>query len=190
MFNQDQADWDKRRRSVIVNFSFSPANKLSRARFRCNSSRIVRRHDATFGAQFVTHFGLELVDVDRQIFVATKVLFDHFDDGFFVRPAKSNFGAVFELGFEPDVDDIIVPTTSSFPSILGLQATHDELLPAKPVHFLSHDLFDVLEHAQTKWCVGVDAGHNFVNKAGFNEQLGVLGRFVAGDSFTGFCEKL
>ena len=49
--------------------------------------------DAGFGAFFVTEFGLKLVNVEREVFVALDVVFDHHSDWFFVSGGESEFSA-------------------------------------------------------------------------------------------------
>ena len=41
-------------------------------------------HDPTLSAQFIAHLCLELIDTDRQIFVAFEILLHHLENGLFV----------------------------------------------------------------------------------------------------------
>ena len=135
-------------------------------------------HDAGFGAGFVSEFGLDLVDVEGEVFVAIDVLAQEVGEGFFVGGGEAEFAADGEVGFEPDVHFGDVPAFAGFPDFAALEDGELDFLAADLIHFFTDDTCDVVDDAQAEGEVVVDSGHFFVDEAGADEELGILGNLI------------
>ena len=81
--------------------------------------------NAGFSAEFISEFSLELIDGSWEVFIAVDVVLHHAHNWLFVGPCEADFCFVFELGFEPDVDELVVPAAGDVPGFAGLEVGHD-----------------------------------------------------------------
>src|SRR4051812_9268830 len=95
-----------------------------------------------------------------------------------MTPAKSYFGLVLQLRFKPDINYCIIPTACFFPDLSSLQAGHNKFVAPDSIHFFTDNLLDVLYNAHAKRQISIYTSHFLIDKAGLNEQLGVLGNFI------------
>src|SRR3546814_1887902 len=86
--------------------------------------------------------------------------------------------------------DTLFPYTTLFRSQVGkLECRHQEFQRPCPVHFLAHDLFDVLQHLKAKRQPGIDAGGLLPDHAGRSEEHTSELQSLMRISYAVFCLK-
>ena len=127
-------------------------------------------HQAKTRAALVTEFGLNLVKVFWQLFVAADFLACDVSDHFFAGRLHHEVVAVAVCNtqqFRPH----LLKTTGFLPKFSGLDHGHAQFHRTSAVHFFAHDLFNFLDHAQAHGHQGVNAGTEFFNHPGTHHQL-------------------
>ena len=66
---------------------------------------------------------------------------------------------------------VVVPTPRFLPQLCRQHARHQDFLGTGRVHFLTHDAFDLAQHAQAQRQPGVDARSELANHAGAHHQF-------------------
>ena len=126
-------------------------------------------HDAEPGTDLITELGLDLIEVDRQLFVAAQLVACQFGDDLFVG------GTVAELPLMPVVEAqqlraIFVPAPRFLPEFCGLHRRHQHLQGTGPVHLLPHDDFHLAQHPQPQGQPGIEAGGQLADHAAAQHQ--------------------
>lgn len=127
-------------------------------------------HQAEARADFVTELGLDLVQVERQLFIAGQLVTGQVGDHFFVgrTDAEVTLVAVFQA---QQLRAVLLPATGFLPQLGGLDARHQHLQGAGGVHFLTHHGFDLAHYPQAHRQPGVQAGGQFADHAGTQHEL-------------------
>ena len=141
-------------------------------------------HQAKAGTTLVTEFGLNLVEVFGQLFVAAQFLARYIRDHFFAGGLHHIVAAMAIL----DAQEFwahFFKTSRLLPKFSGLNHRHGHFNGASAVHFFTHDGFHFANHAQSHGHVVVDASAQALNHAGAHHELvahhlGVCWRFFEG----------
>ena len=129
-----------------------------------------RAHDAEARANLVTEFGLDLVKIGRQLFVAVQLITHHVGDHFLMGWPQAE-RIVVAIGNAQQFRAIGRRPAGFFPQFHGLHHRHQHFLRASPVHFLTDYLLNLAQHPQPGWQPGVKAGGQFADHAGTQHQL-------------------
>src|SRR5476649_587996 len=127
-------------------------------------------HHAETWADLVAEFGLDLVQVDRQLFIAVELIAGQVGDHFFVSRTCSEFTIMAILDAQ-QLRAVLFPAPRLLPQLCRLHAGHQYFKRASSVHFLTNDGFDLAHNTQTQREPGVEAGGKFANHAGTQHQL-------------------
>ena len=105
-----------------------------------------RAHDAETRANFVTELGLDLEEVQRQLFVRAQLITNQVGDDFFMRWAE-NERTLATIDEAQQFRTILFPTTALLPQVSGLNHGHGHLDSTGVVHLFTHDVFDFFQDA-------------------------------------------
>ena len=141
-------------------------------------------HQAKAGTTLVTEFGLNLVEVFGQLFVAAQLLARYIRDHFFAGGLHHKVTAMAIL----DAQKLwahLFKASGLLPQFSGLNHWHGHFNGASAVHFLAHDGFHFADDTQSHGHVVVDASAQALNHAGAHHELvahhlGVCWRFFEG----------
>ncbi len=150
-------------------------------RIRILHDEFARSHHAEARANLVAELGLDVVEVHRQLPVALQVLARDVGDHFLGRRLQDEIALMAIL--EPQqLGAILVPASRFLPELGRLDDRHQELDGAGPIHFFTHDRFDLAQHAQSQRHPGVDPGGKPLDHAGAQHQA-MAGELGLGGSF-------
>ncbi|MND98688.1 hypothetical protein D3C80_910500 [compost metagenome] len=113
-------------------------------------------HQAEAWADFVTEFGLDLVQVDRQLLVAAQFVAHQIGDDFFVGRAGAEVATVAILEAQ-QFRAVLFPAPGFLPQLSRLRAWHQHFERAGSVHFFTNDGFDLAHYPQAHRQPGVQA---------------------------------
>ena len=141
-------------------------------------------HQAKAGTALVAEFGLNLVEVFGQLFVAAQFLAGHIRDHFFAGGLHHKVAAMAVL----DAQEFwahIFKASGLLPKLGWLNHRHGHFNGASAVHFFAHDGFHFANHAQSHGHVVVNASaqafdHACAHHELMADHLGVCGRFFEG----------
>ena len=104
-------------------------------------------HDAKARTHFVSKLGLDLEEVQRQLFIRAQLITDQVGDHFFVcrTEDKRTLATVNET---QQFRAVLLPTTTLNPQIGRLNHWHRHLDGTGVVHLFTHDVFDFFQNAQ------------------------------------------
>ena len=138
-------------------------------------------HEAKAGAAFVTEFGLDLVEIFRQLLVAAQLLAGDVGHHFFAGGLNHEVAAMAVFDAQ-QLGAHFLEAPGFLPQLGGLHHRHGQLHRHGTVHFLAHDGFDLANDAQAHGHVGVDASTQFFDHARTHHQL-MAGHFSVGRGF-------
>ena len=131
---------------------------------------LTRTHHTEARAGFIAEFGLNLIQVQRQLAVAADVVAGQIGDHFFVGRANTEI-AVVAVFHAQQFTAVLKPTAGFFPQFGRLNGRHKHFLSAGFVHFFTHNVFYFAQRAQAQRHPGVQAGGQFTDHAGTHHQL-------------------
>ena len=146
-------------------------------------------HHAEARAHFVAEFGLDVVKVFRQLFVAVDFFAHDVGDDFLAGRAHAEIAvvAVFQA---QQFFTVKFPAAGFLPQLGRLHHRHQQLHAARARHFFAHDVFDFAQHAQPHRHPSIKAGRVGFNQTGANHQLVAGKRGFGRGFFQGGNEKL
>ncbi len=115
---------------------------------------LARAHHAKTRAHFVTEFGLDLIEVERQLFIRAQLIADQIGDDFFVRRAEHK-RAIAAIDKTQQFRTVLLPAAALLPQFSRLNHWHRHLDSTGVVHLFTHDIFDFFQDAQAGWQPGV-----------------------------------
>ena len=127
-------------------------------------------HQAKAGATFVAEFGLNLVEVFGQLFVAAQFLAGHIRDHFFAGGLHHKVTAMAVL----DAQKLwahLFKAPCFLPQFGGLNHRHGHFDGTCTVHFFAHDGFYFANDAQSHGHVVVNASTQALDHAGAHHEL-------------------
>ena len=98
-------------------------------------------------------------------------------------------GAVALFGRGPWQHHIVSAGFGFFPIFSRVKRWHQYFLAIHRIHFLAHNLGDVVQNPQSQRQIAVNPGHFLVDKTAAQQELGVPGHFVCRRFFSGFGKK-
>ncbi len=153
-------------------------------RIRVLHQELARTHHAEARADLIAEFGLDLIEIQRQLLVAVDLLAREFGSGLF------GGGAVAELLFLAvlDLEQLpaeLFPTPGGVPQLAWLDGGKQHFHCTGAVHLLAHDGLDLAQHAQAQRRPGVQPGGQLADHAraqhqAVADQLGVGRGFLGG----------
>ncbi len=127
-------------------------------------------HQAEAGTDFITEFGLNLVQVDRQLLVGLDLAAHEVGDDFFVRGSEAVVTAVTVVQAQKFLT-VKIPTSGFTPEVGGLHHGHEHFHGTGTVHFLAYDLGDLVDGTQAERQVIVDAAGQLADHARTHQQF-------------------
>ena len=127
-------------------------------------------HQAEARADFVTEFGLDLVQVDWQLFVAVQLVAAQVGDHFFVGRAHAELATVAVFKAQ-QFRAVLFPTAGLLPQLSWLDTRHQHFQSACSVHFFANNGFGLAHDPQAHGQPGVEARSKFANHACAQHQL-------------------
>ncbi|MNS74565.1 hypothetical protein D3C72_1080460 [compost metagenome] len=121
-------------------------------------------------ANLVTHLGLNLVQVDRQLAVGAHRAAHDVGDDLLVRGAEHLVAVVAVLEAH-QLFAVLLPAAGLHPQLGRDHDRHVQLLGAGGVHLLADDRLDLLDHPEHQGQQAVDAGAEAADVARAGEQL-------------------
>ena len=103
-------------------------------------------HHAEARTDFVTEFGLDLIEVQRQLFVRAQLVTDQVGDHFFMRWAEDE-RTIATVSNTQQFRAVLFPTAALFPQFRRLNDRHQHLDRTGVVHLFTHDVFDFFQDA-------------------------------------------
>ncbi|MNY16956.1 hypothetical protein D3C86_1502500 [compost metagenome] len=127
-------------------------------------------HHAETRTNFVTELGLDLEEVQRQLFVGIQLVADQIRDDFFMRWAehKRTFAAINKT---QQFRAVLLPATTFYPQVSRLNHRHRHLDRAGVVHLFTHDVFDFFQDAQAGRQPGIQPRGQLADHPGAQHQL-------------------
>ncbi|MCY1404513.1 hypothetical protein D9M71_197220 [compost metagenome] len=141
-------------------------------------------HQAEARTDLVTELGLDLVEVDRQLFVAVQLIARQVGDDFFVGRTDAELALMAILQAQ-QFRTVLLPAAGLLPQFGGLHGGHQYFQRTSGVHFFADHRLDLAQHTQAHWQPGVEAGGELADHAGAQQQLvadhhGIGGGFLEG----------
>ncbi len=127
-------------------------------------------HEAEARTDFVAEFGLDLIEVDRQLLVAVKLVACQVGDDLFVGRADTEFAIVAVLQTQ-QLRAVLLPAAGLLPELGWLNGRHQYFQGACLVHFLANDGLGLSQRTQPHRHPGVEAGRQLANHPGTQHQL-------------------
>jgi len=113
-------------------------------------------HDELAGAQktearanLITVLRLNLVEVLRQFLVGAQLVAHERHDDLLVGGTEAHL-AVVTVGKAHELWAVVVQAAAFLPQLRRLQHRHENLLGTRSIHFLAHDVLDLLQHAEAQ----------------------------------------
>ncbi len=122
-------------------------------------------HQAEARADLVAEFGLDLVEIQRELPIGFHFPPKQIGDDLFMRGAQAEipFVPVFEA---QQLFPVEVPPAGFFPELCRRGHGHQEFLCSGAVHFVANDLFHLADDTQAEREIGIDAGRDLSNQTG------------------------
>ena len=127
-------------------------------------------HQAKARAAFVAEFGLDLVQVLGQLFVAAKFLARDVGHDF-LAGRLDHVVALVAVAYAQQLRPHLAEASGLLPQLGRLHHRHRQLNGTGTVHFFAHDGLHLANHAQTHGHVGEDADPELLDQAGAHHQL-------------------
>ena len=127
-------------------------------------------HQTKTRTTLVTEFGLNLVEVLRQLFVAAKLLSRHIGDDFLAGGLHHKVTAMTVLDAQ-ELRAHLFKATGLLPQLSRLHHRHGHFNGASAIHFLAHDGFYFANDAQAHRHVVVNTSAQAFDHAGAHHQL-------------------
>ena len=127
-------------------------------------------HQAEARADLIAEFGLDLIEVDRQLLVAVQLVAREVGDHFFVGRAYAEFALVAVLQAQ-QLRAVLLPAPRLLPQLGRLHRRHQHFQGAGSVHFLADDGLDLAQYPQAHWQPGVETRGQAADHAGAKQQL-------------------
>ena len=127
-------------------------------------------HQAEARTDLVTELGLDLVQIDGQLFVAVQLVAHQVGDDFFVGGACTELTVVAVLQAQ-QFGTVLLPATRFLPQFCRLDTWHQHLEGTGGVHFLAHDPLNLAHHPKTHRQPRVQARGELADHAGTQHQL-------------------
>ena len=131
---------------------------------------LARAHDAEARADLISEFGLNLVQIQRQIAIGADVVSHEIRDRFLVSGSE-NVLSIVPILLSKKLLPILLPAAGLLPKLGRHEDREKELLASRPVHFLTNDLGHLARNAPSKRQDGVDAGRELAQHSRPNHQL-------------------
>ena len=130
-------------------------------------------HQAEAGADLIAKLGLDLIQVDWQLAVGADQVRRQGGDDLFVGGSQPLFPAlaIGEVEHDAFPRRVAGPTAAALPKVGGLELGQQHFQGACAIHFLAHDLGDLLQDTPEQGQVGIDAGANAACVAGSQQQF-------------------
>ena len=143
--------------------------------------KFARAHDTEAGAALISEFGLNLVEVGRQLPVAVEFIAYEISDDLFMCRAKTEI-TVMAVHKAQQLGAHLVPASGLYPQIRRLHHWHGHFHGPGTIHLLADDGSDFLQNAKAGRQPGVHASGQFANQACTDHEL-VADNFGIGRSF-------
>ena len=142
-------------------------------------------HEAETRADFVAELGLDLVEVEGQLFVAAHVVPHQIGDHLFGGRREAE-AAIVTVGHPQQFLAVNLPAARFLPKFGRLDGWHRQLAGAAFVELAADDRLQLGHAAQAEGQGGVDAGREFFDHAGADHQtvtddFRVFGHFAGGE---------
>ncbi len=143
-----------------------------------------RTHHAEARADLIAEFGLDLIEIQRQLLVAVDFLAREFSGGLFGGRAVAELLLLAVLDLEQLAAELF-PTAGGIPQLARLDGGEQHFHCASTVHLFTHDGFDLAQYAQAQRRPGVQPGGQLADHARAQhqtvaDQLGVGRGFLGG----------
>ena len=146
-------------------------------------------HQAEAGPDLIPELGLDLVEIQGKFLVGVDIEADQVGDHLFVRGSEAAFPAV-PVGEAQQLGAILFPAPGFLPEIPRLHHGQEQLLGSGPVHLLADDALDLADRGKAQGQVGVNAGGEFADESGAEQQLVADHLGLGGGFFQGGDEQL
>ena len=107
-------------------------------------------HDAKAWPYFIAELGLNLIIVDRQLFVAADLAARDIGNDFLVRGSKAEAALVTVIEAQ-QFRAVLLPAAGFHPQFRRLYGRHQQLQCPGTVHFFAHDSLNLAQHPQAQW---------------------------------------
>ena len=126
-------------------------------------------HHAETRAHFITELGLDLEEVQRQLFVRADLVADQIGDHFFMRRAQHE-RTIAAIDETQQLGAVLLPTAAFLPQVGRLNHRHRHFDRVSIVHFFANDVFNLF---RTRRPVGsrVKTGGQLADHPGAQHQL-------------------
>ena len=151
--------------------------------------KFARAHHAETWTAFVAEFGVDVVEIFRQLFVGVDFFADDVGDHLFAGGAEAEF-VVVAVGNPQQFVAVKIPAARLFPQVGRLDDGHQKFDGAGAVHFFAHDVFHFPQHAQAHRHPCVQARCVGFNQAGAQHELVAGQRGFGRGFFEGGDEEL
>ena len=111
--------------------------------------KLARAHDAKTRANFIAEFGLDLIKINRELFVGTDFFTRNIGNYFLMRRAKTEIALMPVLDFQ-HLWAKNFPTPSFVPELFRLHCWHQQFQCASLVHLITHNRFHFAQHTQAQ----------------------------------------
>src|SRR6056297_2259364 len=118
---------------------------------------LARPHDAEPRTYLVTHLGLDLVKIQRELAIAADFVPDQVGHHLLVRGAKTEI-AIVSVPDSQQLRTILLPAPRLLPQLRRLDHRHADFLGAGAVHFLANNGFYLAQYPESKRKPGVKPG--------------------------------
>ena len=129
-----------------------------------------RANDTEAGPYLIAYLGLNLIEVQRELFVTSDLIAHQSRDDFLVSGAEAEV-AIVTVANAQQFRPVLRPAAGFLPQLGGLHNGHTDFLRSAALHFLAHNRFHFAHHAQAQRQPGIQAGGQFANEAGSQHEL-------------------
>ena len=127
-------------------------------------------HHPEAGADLVAEFPLDLIEVHRQLFIASVLPAYQIGDDFFMGGAKTEIPFM-AIPQAQQFRSILFPTTGFLPQFRRLHRRHQQFHRPGPVHLLPDHRLGFTQYPQSQGQPGIDPGGQLANQTGPQHQL-------------------
>ena len=120
-------------------------------------------------ANLVAELRLDLIEVDRELLVASHLAPCDVRDHLLMSRADAEFALVAILQSQQFRTEV-APAPGLLPQLRRLDGGHQDLLGTRRVHLLTHDGFDLSQYADAEWQPRVESGREQANQTGPEHQ--------------------
>ena len=142
---------------------------------------LARTHHTEARTHFIAEFGLDVVKVFRQLFVAVDFFAHDVGNHFFASRTHTEI-AVMTVFQAQQFFTVKLPAAGFLPQFGRLYHRHQQLHATCAGHFFTHDIFNFAQYAQTHRHPSIKTGCVGFDQAGTNHQL-VAGKCGFGRGF-------